>query len=136
MSNKARISVLEARMEEREKAIRIKEIGDEKALELARAIQTYKDERANDLRSQIERERSSYATHDDLTKLTEKIDITLKPILIYVAQQGNGPRAITTQMLVGWAGTLILILAFWYSYGNKMINSVAPVPMSIVQPVK
>jgi hypothetical protein len=33
---------------------------------LERETQTYKDERANDLRSQIERERGSYATKEEL----------------------------------------------------------------------
>jgi hypothetical protein len=42
---------------EKEKALRIKDAGDEKALNLARDIQVYKDEKANELRSQIERER-------------------------------------------------------------------------------
>lgn len=121
---------------EREKIAVARREGDEKALVLARDIQTYKDVQANNLRHQIEQERGSYATHQDLQSLSDKLEITLKPILTYVAQQGGGPRAITTSMLVSWAGTIVLILAFWYSYGNKMINSSAPVPVSIMQPAK
>jgi hypothetical protein len=120
---------------EKEKAIRIKEVGDDKALNLAREIQTYKDEKANELRTQIDRERGTYATHADLTALSDKFDVTLKPILTYVTAQSGGPRAITTQMLIGWGGTLILILAFWYSYGSKMVTPV-PTPVTIVQPSK
>jgi hypothetical protein len=59
--------------EEREKAAKIKERGDETALLLAREIQTYKDEKANDLRSQIDRERGTYATQSDIKMLTEKL---------------------------------------------------------------
>ena len=148
-SLKCRIAVLEAvnrecdrrYMEvaaEREKAIKIKEAGDEKALNLARDIQVYKDEKANELRSQIEKERGSYATHTELLALSDKLDVTLKPIVMYVAAQNSvTPRAITTHMLVSWAGTIVLILAFWFAYGNKMINSSAiPTPVTITQPIK
>lgn len=50
---------------EREKALKIKETADEKALDLARIIQTYKDEKANELREQINSERGSYVTNKD-----------------------------------------------------------------------
>ena len=40
--------------QEREKALKIKEVADLAALQLAREIQTYKDEKANELRTQIE----------------------------------------------------------------------------------
>ena len=115
---------------EKEKAVQIKEAGDDKALQLARDIQTYKDEKANELRSQIEQERGTYATHADLRALSDKFEITLKPILSYVASQAGGPRAITTHMLVSWAGTIILILSFWFAYGNKMINTSTPIPVA------
>ena len=49
---------------EREKALKIKETADRAALELAREIQTYKDEKANELRSQIEGERGTYVTQN------------------------------------------------------------------------
>lgn len=75
---------------EREKALSIKETADLAALGLAREIQTYKDEKANDLRSQIERERGTYATQSDLTAAVEKLEETLKPILGFIsAQQGR-----------------------------------------------
>jgi hypothetical protein len=75
---------------EREKALKIKETADLAALGLAREIQTYKDEKANELRSQIENERGSYATKTDLTAAVEKIEETIKPIASFVnSQQGR-----------------------------------------------
>jgi hypothetical protein len=65
---------------ERAKALQIKEAGDAKALELAREIQDYKDEKANQLRTQIEAERGSYATKDEIKPLTAFV----------LTQQGGG----------------------------------------------
>jgi hypothetical protein len=65
---------------EREKALKIKEEADKSALGLAREIQTYKDEKANELRSQIERERGSYVTQSEIKALAEKIDTALQPL--------------------------------------------------------
>jgi hypothetical protein len=70
---------------EREKALKIKEQADRDALALARADQTYKDERANNLRTQLERERGDYATKDDLAALADKIETTMRPVLQYMA---------------------------------------------------
>ena len=47
---------------------------------LERETQTYKDERANDLRSQIERERGSYATKDDIAALVSQFDAKLNAL--------------------------------------------------------
>jgi hypothetical protein len=66
---------------EREKALKIKETADRAALELAREIQTYKDEKANELRSQIERERGTYVTQEQL-----------KPLADFVARQQGQQR--------------------------------------------
>jgi len=75
---------------EREKALKIKETADLAALSLAREIQDYKDEKANELRSQIERERGDYATQADLKGAVEKIEAALKPLADFVAlQQGR-----------------------------------------------
>ncbi|HXJ42848.1 MAG TPA: hypothetical protein VNH18_26435, partial [Bryobacteraceae bacterium] len=75
---------------EREKALKIKEQADRDALDLARDIQIYKDEKANELRSQIERERGSYATHAALTALSKEIDAKLSPLTAWVqSQQGK-----------------------------------------------
>ena len=51
---------------EREKALKIKEEADKAALGLAREIQTYKDEKANELREQISSERNLYVTKAEL----------------------------------------------------------------------
>ena len=92
---------------EREKALKIKEVADLTALSLAREIQTYKDEKANELRSQIERERGSYATQTDLRGAVEKVEATIKPIADYVAsQQGRRGGAQDT-----WSGYLPVLLS-------------------------
>jgi hypothetical protein len=75
---------------EREKALKIKEEADKVALTLARQIQDYKDEKANDLRSQIERERGDYGTKADVKALEDKFDAVLKPVLEFVAAQAGG----------------------------------------------
>lgn len=66
---------------EREKALKIKEEADKAALGLAREIQTYKDEKANELREQINSERGLYVTKAEMD-----------PIKTYIAGQ-TGQRA-------------------------------------------
>jgi vacuolar-type H+-ATPase subunit H len=65
----------------RAEALKIKEEADKAALQLARDIQVYKDEKANELRSQIERERGTYVTQSDLKGATEKIEALIAPLL-------------------------------------------------------
>src|SRR5678816_517940 len=93
---------------EKEKALKIKETADLAALQLAREIQSYKDEKANELREQISSERGLYATKGDLTAAIEKVEATLRPIVQYVsAQQGRGAG-----LQAGWAiltGAVVLI---------------------------
>lgn len=75
---------------EREKALKIKETADLAALQLAREIQTYKDEKANELRSQIERERGDYPTRGELAAAVDKFEALVKPLAAYVnAQTGR-----------------------------------------------
>ena len=95
---------------EREKALKIKEEADKAALGLAREIQQYKDEKANELRSQIERERGSYTTQGDLRGAVDKIEATIKPLAEYVTAQQGGPRAITSAMLIASVGAVATIL--------------------------
>src|ERR1700733_14459906 len=65
---------------EREKALKIKDEADRRALKLARIIQRYKDEKANNLREQIGSERGLYATKEDI-----------EPLKSYIASQtGRG----------------------------------------------
>ena len=59
---------------EKEKALKIKETADLAALQLARDIQIYKDEKANELREQINSERGLYVTRTDLAFVVEKFD--------------------------------------------------------------
>lgn len=56
-----------------QRALQIKEVADKDALRLAREIQTYKDEKANELRSQIEREQGERATKKELQDLADRI---------------------------------------------------------------
>lgn len=76
---------------ERERALKIKEDADTRALQLAREIQTYKDEKANELREQINSERGHYATKEDVQAMADKFEVALKPIQEYIAaDRGKG----------------------------------------------
>ncbi len=66
---------------EREKALNIKEEADKSALGLAREIQVYKDEKANQLREQINQERGHYASRDDLEGAMREIKATISPLI-------------------------------------------------------
>lgn len=68
---------------EKEKALKIKETADLAALQLAREIQTYKDEKANELREQINRERGLYVTRDELASAVRELQATIKPLTEY-----------------------------------------------------
>lgn len=70
---------------EREKALKIKEEADKAALGLAREIQSYKDEKANQLREQISNERGSYATKEDLASSFRELTAAIQPLSTYVA---------------------------------------------------
>lgn len=72
---------------EKEKALKIKETADLAALQLAREIQTYKDEKANELREQINSERGSFASKDDLLALSDKFETALKPMSDFISAQ-------------------------------------------------
>lgn len=83
-----------------QRALQIKEEADVRALELAREIQTYKDEKANELRSQIESERGLYATKDDVIAAIEKVEA------------GRGVRALSTREWITAAAGVALILVY------------------------
>lgn len=70
---------------EREKALKIKEKADQAALELAREIQIYKDEKANELREQINSERGLYPTKEELRRVEEKFEAAIKPLFESIA---------------------------------------------------
>jgi hypothetical protein len=83
---------------EQGKALRIKETADEKALDLASQIQTYKDQQHNGLLQQLTEERGRYATQGDLKSATEKLELAIKPLGEYVAaQQGRTGGAAETR---------------------------------------
>jgi hypothetical protein len=65
---------------EKEKALKIKETADLAALQLARDIQIYKDEKANMLREQINSERGLYPTKSDLIAAVEKLEMMIYPL--------------------------------------------------------
>jgi hypothetical protein len=81
---------------EREKALKIKETADLAALQLAREIQSYKDEKANELREQISSERGMYATNKDI-----------EPLKAFVSAQTG--RGVGMNALAGWMVSLITI---------------------------
>jgi hypothetical protein len=96
---------------EREKALKIKETADLAALGLAREIQTYKDEKANKLREQINSERGLYVSKTELTGAVEKIEAMIKPLMDYSAA-GLGERrgyAGLWSVLLGALGALGII---------------------------
>jgi hypothetical protein len=89
---------------EREKALKIKEEADKAALGLAREIQSYKDEKANQLREQISGERGTYASKDDLSAATREISAIIAPLTAFVSsqrgEQTGGTQAINRMLSI------------------------------------
>jgi hypothetical protein len=78
---------------------------DKVALDLARQIQTYKDEKANELREQISSERGQYATKEDIGNVIDKLETVVKPIQ---AWQSRATGAVLVLMLfAGAIGAII-----------------------------
>src|ERR1019366_8301213 len=68
----------------------IKNLADQRALDLARDIQHYRDEQANRLGEQIASERGQYITRTDHDALIARFDALIKPLSEFVAaQQGK-----------------------------------------------
>lgn len=98
--------------QEREKALKIKEQADRDALDLARDIQQYKDEKANELREQISSERGLYVTQNDLKGAVDKIEATIAPLVSFVTSQ-QGQRSgqdRTVAVIVGAFGLAVTAL--------------------------
>ncbi len=75
---------------ERARSLQIKQEEDRRALELARQIQDYKDDKANELRDQIAAERGFYATKSDVTAAVREVMAKMDPVLSYsMSQQGR-----------------------------------------------
>jgi len=74
----------EAMREDDQRALEIKQKADEEALNLARNQQTYKDEKANELREQISSERGHYIGREEYNiqhgSLNEKVDASAKSL--------------------------------------------------------
>jgi vacuolar-type H+-ATPase subunit H len=87
-----------------EKALKVKEQADRDALGLAREIQTYKDEKANELRSQIERERGTYISRAEF-----------KPVGDFIATQtGRASGALDMRTLfLALPGVIAAILTIF-----------------------
>src|ERR1700733_9656015 len=105
---------------EREKALKIKEEADKAALGLAREIQSYKDEKANQLREQISSERGSYATKEDLNSTMREIQASIQPLSSYVANMAGKTQQDDRQLVVARvrseadsarSGSIVMILA-------------------------
>lgn len=80
---------------EREKALKIKEEADRRALELAREIQAFRDEKANGLLDLVKSERGSYATNKDI-----------EPLKSYIA--GQTGRGLGMSSFAGWIMSLLM----------------------------
>jgi Flp pilus assembly protein TadB len=99
-------------------ALAIKDRGDTEALRLAREIQVYKDEKANQLREQITGERGLYATKIDLAAAVDKIEVTIRPVINGMTlQQGKGAG-----LDKGWA--ILIGLAVFVSAIAAIIVSI------------
>lgn len=105
---------------EREKALRIKETGDRDALQLAREIQTYKDEKANELREQINRERGLYITKDELHSVIREIQAKMEPITAYVtgAQGRSQGISLTTGTIISLVMAAAAVVAIIVAFGG------------------
>ena len=121
---------------EKEKALKIKETADLAALQLAREIQTYKDEKANELREQIGSERGLYARKADLAALGEKVEATVAPLAAYVAAQQGREKGISLSwaVLMG-AITLMGVLGYAFTVRSTASVSQAAAPQVIYVPV-
>jgi hypothetical protein len=126
----------EVKMAERE-ALRIKDEGDKAALALSRESQTYKDTKANELREQIASERGNYATKTDLGAAVEKLEVTMKPMLNYMAsQQGRGIGANDNRANIAWVIALItsLLAIGSFVFSRSQANTPTPQPQVIYIP--
>jgi len=70
----AQQAALEAALTAVKDAMAIKDVADRDALQLARSTQSYKDEKANELRAQLGKEREDYATKTDLHSMIDKVE--------------------------------------------------------------
>jgi hypothetical protein len=93
-------------------ALQIKEAADKEALSLARDAQRYRDEQANNLRTQIEHERGSYATKIDIQALADKFEAAQKPVIEFIAAQTGRTDSKSDTRLNATAVMQLIGLAF------------------------
>ena len=80
----------------------------DKAEVIRASTQAYRDEKANELRDQLARERLDYASKTDLIAAIGTINATLEPLVRYVAgQQGGRQGALDQRTFVAWAAALV-----------------------------
>ena len=75
---------------EREKALKIKETADAVALNLARELQSYKDDKIEASREKGIRDSGEYVTRSDLDTVVHRIEDSLAPIFKFVSEQKGG----------------------------------------------
>ena len=123
---------------EREKALKIKETADLAALGLAREIQTYKDEKANELREQIGSERGLYATKGDLNAAIEKVEAIMKPLSDYVAaDRGKGAGVDGSKQFLTWFLGIALALTTLYTFSQRQTTPQSdPVMVQLLQEIR
>jgi len=90
---------------ERARALSYKEMGDQKALELAYAHQQFLNEKANNIRTQIDRERGDQVSRAEF-----------KPIADFIASQQGGSKVWNT--IVGIALVLAGFVVAWLLRGG------------------
>jgi hypothetical protein len=95
---------------EREKALQIKQVADEKALTLQAENQTYKEERANNLRDQITSDRGDFATKEDLIAAVREMVTAFTPTMDWVKQQQGKTGTISVGAIV--AGATVFGIVF------------------------
>ena len=109
---------------EKEKALKIKETADEKALALASEAQTYKDARNETMREQTLKDNGVYATRTDLSNAIDEIRVALKPLADYITGQQGGVKGsnITTGKIVGGISLAATIIGVIVLLGQAFIR--------------
>jgi hypothetical protein len=116
---------------EREKALKIKEEADKAALGLAREIQSYKDEKANQLREQISSERGSYATKEDLASALREVAASIQPLSTYVAGMAGKTQQGSEQL---GASRALSDAAIARSNNGILLVAISALIMSVIMP--
>lgn len=97
---------------------RVREVAHDEALQLAREIQKYKDEKANELREQINQERLLYVRKSEIKAMESKFESTLKPVLEFVASQQGREKGVdkTLYYVIALIGVSIGIISLLVAY--------------------